>query len=271
MTSSIRSSLSDLFKPGPFPCQQLHLGACLAQAAVLVVKLPIRFTDLQARRTKSSHAGPPHCREAAPRASENSFALLEGTQKIVLITPRSNLQGETALTSTLITRFLASLSCTCRAQSASYVRQTGSASLLEIAPCLRLAVQPNISCSAVSQLHVDSTCLGITDELLTKQSLSSRLCSLAITLLLCHRKHAQCTSSQDMHWRGCGLHLYDWLKRHASLQAKVLTLKPAAFTCRLQSGMSCNHVQDCMTLAATLPQLSCTGKGLHISQTLCLC
>ena len=112
MTSSIRLSLSDLFKPGPFPYQQLHLGACLAQAAFLIVKLPIRFTDLQARRTKSSYAEPPHCREAAPRASENSFALLEGTQKIVLITPGSVLQGETALTATLIPRFVDSLSCT---------------------------------------------------------------------------------------------------------------------------------------------------------------
>ena len=98
-----------------------------------------------------------------------------------------------------------------------------------------------------------------------------RLCPLAITLLLCHRKHVQCTSSQDMHWRGCELHLKDWLKRHASLQAKVLPLKPAAFACRLQSGMSCNHVQNCMATAATLPLVSCIGQGLRISQTLCLC
>jgi len=34
--------LSDLTKPGPLPYQQLHLGACLAQAAFLVVELPIR-------------------------------------------------------------------------------------------------------------------------------------------------------------------------------------------------------------------------------------
>ena len=53
--------------------------------------------------------------------------------------------------------------------------------------------------------------------------------------------------------------LYDWLKRHASLQAKVLPLKPAAFTCRLLSGMSCNHVQNCMATAATLPHVSCLG------------
>ena len=33
------------------------------------------------------HAEPPHCREAAQQASETSFALLEGTQEIVLITP----------------------------------------------------------------------------------------------------------------------------------------------------------------------------------------
>ena len=65
--------------------------------------------------------------------------------------------------------------------------------------------------------------------------------------------------------------LYDWLKRHASLQAKVLPLKPVAFTCRLQSGMSCNHVQNCMATAPTLPQLSRTGQGLNILQTLCLC
>ena len=71
--------------------------------------------------------------------------------------------------------------------------------------------------------------------------------------------------------RGCELHLKHWLKRHASLQAKVLPLKPAAFTCRLQSGMSCNHVQNCMATAATLPQLRCTGQGLDMSQTLCLC
>ena len=106
VTSSIRSTLSDLFRPGPFPYQQLHLGACLGQAAFLVVKLPIRHTDLQARRTKSSYAQPPQCREAAPQASENSFALLEGTQEIVLITPGSVLQGVTALTATLIVRFL---------------------------------------------------------------------------------------------------------------------------------------------------------------------
>jgi len=42
LTSSIRSSLSDLTKPGPLPYQQLHFGACLAQAAFLVVELPIR-------------------------------------------------------------------------------------------------------------------------------------------------------------------------------------------------------------------------------------
>ena len=112
MTSSIRSSLSDLFKPGPFPYQQLRLGACLGQAAFLVVKLTITLTDLQARRTESSHAEPPHCREAAPRASENSFALLEGTQNIVLITSGSVPQGETAPTATLITRLLDSLSRT---------------------------------------------------------------------------------------------------------------------------------------------------------------
>ncbi len=94
--------------------------------------------------------------------------------------------------------------------------------MFEIATCLRLAVQPNISCSAVSQLLVDLTCLGITDELLTNQSVTFRLCPLVITLLLCHRKHVQCTSSQDMHWRGCELHLKHWLKRHASLPAKVL-------------------------------------------------
>ena len=113
MTSSIRSSLSDLFKPGPFPYQQLHLGACLAQAAFLVVELPISLTDLQARRTESSHAEPAHCREAAPQASETSFALLEGTQEIVLITSGFVLQGETALTATPITRLLGSYSCTC--------------------------------------------------------------------------------------------------------------------------------------------------------------
>ena len=143
--------------------------------------------------------------------------------------------------------------------------------MLEAAPCLRLAVLPKTSCSAITPLQVDSTCLGITVELLTRQSLSFRVCSLARTLLLCHRKHVQCTSSQDMQWRGCELHLKDWLKRHTSLQAKVLPLKPAAFTCRLQSGMSCNHVQTCMATAATLPQLSCTVQGLHISQTLYLC
>ena len=143
--------------------------------------------------------------------------------------------------------------------------------MFEIATCLRVAVQPNISCSAVSQLLVDLTCLGITDELLTNQSVTFRLCSLAITLLLCHRKHVQCTSSQDMHWRGCELHLKHWLKRHASLQAKVLPLKPVAFTCGLQSGMSCNRVQKCRATAATLPQLRCTGQGLDMSQSLCLC
>ncbi|KAL0045888.1 hypothetical protein WJX82_007635 [Trebouxia sp. C0006] len=47
----------------------------------------------QARRTKSFHVEPPHCREAAQQASETSFALLEGTHEIVLITPHSNLQG----------------------------------------------------------------------------------------------------------------------------------------------------------------------------------
>ncbi|DBA92356.1 TPA: hypothetical protein ACH3X1_003083 [Trebouxia sp. C0004] len=71
------------------PYQQLHLGACLGEAAFLVVRLPIRLTGLQARRTEPSHPEPPHCREAAQRASENSFALLEGTQKIALITPGS--------------------------------------------------------------------------------------------------------------------------------------------------------------------------------------
>ena len=113
MTSWIRSTLSDLFKPGPFPYQQLHLGACLAQAAFLVVELPISLTDLQARRTESSHAEPAHCREAAPQASATSFALLEGTQEIVLITSGFVLQGETALTATPITRLLGSYSCTC--------------------------------------------------------------------------------------------------------------------------------------------------------------
>ena len=39
--------------------------------------------------------------------------------------------------------------------------------------------------------------------------------------------------------RGCELHLKHWLKRHASLQAKVLPLKPAAFTCRLHVLQSC--------------------------------
>ena len=107
------SSLSDLFRPGPLPYQQLHLGACLAQAAFLVVKLPISFTDLQARRTESFHAEPPNCREAAQQASETSFVLLEGTQDIVLITPCSDLQGEKALTSALIPRLLDSLPCTC--------------------------------------------------------------------------------------------------------------------------------------------------------------
>ncbi len=113
LTSSIRSSLPDLFKPGPLPYQQLHLGACRAEAAFLVVELPISFTDLQAQRTESFHAEPPHCREAAQQASETSFALLEGTQEIVLITPCSDLQGETALTATPSTRLLDSLSCTC--------------------------------------------------------------------------------------------------------------------------------------------------------------
>jgi len=112
VASSIRSTLSDLFRPGSFPYQQLHLGARLGQAAFLVVKLTISLTDLQARWTESSHAEPPHCREAAPQAPENCFALLEGTQKIVLITSGSVLQGETALTATLITRLLDSLSCT---------------------------------------------------------------------------------------------------------------------------------------------------------------
>jgi len=105
--------LSDLNKPGPLPYQQLHLGACLAQAAFLVVELPISFTDLQARRTESFHAEPPHCREAAQQASETNFALLEGTQEIVLITPHSDLQGEKAFTSALIPRLLDAVSCTC--------------------------------------------------------------------------------------------------------------------------------------------------------------
>jgi len=109
LTSSIRSSLSDLFKPGPLPYQQLHLGACLAQAPFLVVELPIRFTDLQARRTESFHAEPPVCREAVQQASETSFALLEGTQEIALITPCSELQGEKALASALIPPLLDSL------------------------------------------------------------------------------------------------------------------------------------------------------------------
>ncbi len=52
--------VSDLFKPGPLPYQQVHLGACLAQAAFLVVELPISFTGLQARRTESFHAEPHH-------------------------------------------------------------------------------------------------------------------------------------------------------------------------------------------------------------------
>ncbi len=105
--------MSDLFKPGSLPYQQLHLGPCLAQAAFLVAELPLNFTDLQARQSKSCRAKPPHCREAAPQASETSFALFEGTQEIVLITPGSVLQGETALTATPITRFLGSYSCTC--------------------------------------------------------------------------------------------------------------------------------------------------------------
>ncbi|DBB10966.1 TPA: hypothetical protein ACH3X3_007416 [Trebouxia sp. C0006] len=58
--------------------------------------------------------------------------------------------------------------------------------------------------------------------LITPHSVLQGLCPLAITLLLCHGKHVQCTSSQDMHWRGCELHLQHWLKRHASLQAKVI-------------------------------------------------
>ena len=75
--------------------------------------MPISFTDLQARRTESFHAEPPHCREAAQQASETSFALLEGTQKIVLITPHSDLQSEKALTSALIPRLIDAVSCTC--------------------------------------------------------------------------------------------------------------------------------------------------------------
>jgi len=98
-------------------CTQLNAshsaGVCAAQAAFLVVELPISFTDLQARRTESIHAEPPHCREAAQQASETSFALLKETQEIVLITPCSDLQGEKALTSALIPRLLDSLSCTC--------------------------------------------------------------------------------------------------------------------------------------------------------------
>jgi len=39
------------FKPGPLPYPQLHLGACLAQAAFLVVELPISLTDLQVAGT----------------------------------------------------------------------------------------------------------------------------------------------------------------------------------------------------------------------------
>ncbi len=98
------------FQARSLPYQQLHLGACLAQASFLVVELPISFTDLQARRTESVHAEPPHCREAAQQASETSFALLEGTQEIILITPHSDLQGEKALTSALIPRLHDSLS-----------------------------------------------------------------------------------------------------------------------------------------------------------------
>ena len=79
----------------------------------MVVELPISVTDLQARWTESFYAEPPRCREAAPQASKTSFALLKGTQEIVLTTPRSDLQGEKALTATLITRLLDSLSCTC--------------------------------------------------------------------------------------------------------------------------------------------------------------
>ena len=109
LTGSIRSSFPDLFRPGPLPYQQLHLGACLVPAAFLVVELPISFSDLQARRTESFFAEPPHCREAAQQASETSFALLEGTQEIVLITPHSNLQGEKALTSAQIPRLVDSL------------------------------------------------------------------------------------------------------------------------------------------------------------------
>ncbi|DBB15049.1 TPA: hypothetical protein ACH3X3_004065 [Trebouxia sp. C0006] len=57
-----------------------HSTAALSQEAWLV-------------RTESFHAEPPHCRKAAQQASETSFALLEGTQEIVLITPCSDLQG----------------------------------------------------------------------------------------------------------------------------------------------------------------------------------
>jgi len=80
--------LKDLFKPGPLPYQQLHLGACVAQALVLVVELPISFTDLQAQRTESLHAEPPHCREAAQQASETSFALLEGLTFLHLLSAK---------------------------------------------------------------------------------------------------------------------------------------------------------------------------------------
>ncbi len=47
------------------------------------------------------------------------------------------------------------------------LHQIASASLLEVAPCLMLAVQPNIMSSAISEQQFDPTRLGITDELLT--------------------------------------------------------------------------------------------------------
>ncbi len=78
------------------PCSSSFLGCRAAD----------QFHRLAGTADRVCSAEPPHCREAAQQAFETSFALLEGTQEIVLITPHSDLQGEKALTSALNPDFL---------------------------------------------------------------------------------------------------------------------------------------------------------------------
>lgn len=129
-------------------------------------------------------------------------------------------------------------------------------------------------CFSCPSAHTEGLCMVLLHLAIVLLYTCAQSCA-GIKLLLCRRRYAQYTKSQDMPWRCCGLCLHGWLQPHHSLQASKVLHSKEFQTCCICLQIACRLRSQ--TCHAFIPKIAWQHQQLCLkpaaeaaSLTLCL-